>query len=589
MTKTITIVVIIIMLSFSACRNNQPSFHKTDEVLSRIESNWLDFLLTNFPGSFDAGNPPLRLPDISLRGAQFRAQKAGEFLEILKSVDYKSLSHQNRLTYDMIERQTKEIIEFPKYYYIQFDLTPYQFGFILSSTIPQYFSSINFNSSDDSALYLSRIDDLIHLVKQIETKVIEQMRREIVVPLQAFPGIRGTINNILSLGNMLAEIEPERLTKLPNSVSSKFRLDASIKIQRELKPVLNRLINMFGDDLENNESMVGLWHYPDGGSYYQYLIRLHTNLDLSPDEIHQLGIDRMATIQKEMQLIREEIGFEGTAQEFHANLKSDSSIYLNSPKEVESLYNEFINRIEPLINKYFSTLPNAPYGVKRLDKAMEAGMTYGLYQIPSADESRGLYRYNGSGLDKRSMIWAGSLIYHELIPGHHFQLALQYENQDLSNYRQRSWSTAYVEGWANYAANLAYEMGVFKTPLERYGHLLYASFTASRLVVDTGLNHLKWDLEEAKSYMLLNTFLGESEVDSELLRYSSSIPAQALAYELGYLHLLNLRNDMEAKYKESFNIKDFHEAVINSGTLSLIVLTKHVDWFLDLKYKSGNF
>ena len=207
-------------------------------------------------------------------------------------------------------------------------------------------------------------------------------------------------------------------------------------------------------------------------------------------------------------------------------------------------------------------------------------MTAGYYRAGTLGET-GYYYYNGSNLSSRSMISAGFLIYHELIPGHHFHLSLVKENSQLSVYRRGVRMNAFAEGWANYASHLALEMGMLNDPYDHYGWLLSNAFIAARLVVDTGLNHKGWSLEKASSYMLDNTFYSADQVATEVLRYSTDIQAQALSYRLGYDKILEVRETAKKQLGENFDIRKFHTAVLSKGTLTMPALEQHIQWYID--------
>jgi uncharacterized protein (DUF885 family) len=193
-------------------------------------------------------------------------------------------------------------------------------------------------------------------------------------------------------------------------------------------------------------------------------------------------------------------------------------------------------------------------------------MTYGYYNAPTAEDPVGYYNYNASNLPARSLVWAGSLIAHELLPGHHFHLAGQDENSNLQPFRRKYDITAFTEGWGEYASSLGIEMGLYETPEELYGRYLLELFLATRLVVDTGMNALGWSLQEARDYMRERVIQSDEEIASETLRYSTSIPAQALAYRLGYEKIWELRRRAEAALGESFDVREFHEIVLSDGS-----------------------
>jgi uncharacterized protein (DUF885 family) len=225
-------------------------------------------------------------------------------------------------------------------------------------------------------------------------------------------------------------------------------------------------------------------------------------------------------------------------------------------------------------------LPKAPYGVLRLALASEKGVTYGYYDMPTPADPAGYYYYNGSDLDKRSLINAEHLIYHELIPGHHLHLALQLENATVHPVRKFLEYGAFTEGWAEYAASLGEEMGLYSDPYDLYGHLVMQSFLTSRLVVDTGMNYFGMPLVEARAYMKAHTFESDVQIASETLRYSTDFYAQALGYRLGYEKFWELRHRAERALGKRFDIRDFHAAPIGAGAMSLGVLEEHIDWFI---------
>jgi uncharacterized protein (DUF885 family) len=222
-------------------------------------------------------------------------------------------------------------------------------------------------------------------------------------------------------------------------------------------------------------------------------------------------------------------------------------------------------------------VPKASYDVQRLDPHLEGSMTFGFYRPPTATDPIGHYYYNGSKLNERNLLFAAGLMCHELIPGHHFQIARQEENDSLPPFRREAFQTAFVEGWGEYAANLGFEMGVYNDPYDHYGRLLMDSMIASRLVVDTGMNALGWSRERASQFLRENTILSDAEIATETLRYAVDIPAQALAYKIGSKQMLALRRRARERLGPKFDIRQFHEWLIGSGSMPLGVLEQHID------------
>jgi uncharacterized protein (DUF885 family) len=299
-------------------------------------------------------------------------------------------------------------------------------------------------------------------------------------------------------------------------------------------------------------------------------------------------LEQVAALTEAMTEKRSELGFTGDEAAFAQHLVEAGRMHAATAEDVEATFMRHIGRIEPLVSKYFSVLPEAPYGVRRLDAASEAGQSYGYYQTPMEGEPVGLYRYNGSGLETRSQINAAPLIFHELVPGHHFHLARQKENESLPMLRREAIElTVFNEGWAEYSANLAGEMGLYDDPYDAYGHLIHQRFLAQRLVVDTGMNAFDWPLEKAREFMKANTLESDEQVATETLRYSTDMPAQALGYRLGFLKFTELRAKAESELGEAFDIRDFHEVILGAGALPMTEVEASVDRYIEREQRDG--
>ena len=530
-----------------------------------------------------AGMKVEKMADLSHAAAQRDAEKAQARLEELAKIDRKQLSHDDQLTYDMFEGQLQQTVEAEKHYWLGFNITPYTAGFTFSNLIPGVLASATFENSEEVDRYLGLLEDIGRYVEDDLARLKAQEERGVLLPKPAIPGSRQTFSSLAESISSLATVADARLTALDEAEQARLTSGIASAVDNRVTPALSALLDYLGDGyVVKAPEAVGLGQYPGGLAAYQFAIRRQTTLDLPPEEIHRRGLAYMSEIQAEMAEIREQMEFDGTQAEFHEQMRNDPRFFAESPEEVEARYMGYIQRIEPHIQDYFSVMPKASYDVKRLDPAAEPGMTFGYYQMPSPSDPVGYYRFNGSKLDERPMVWTGALIYHELIPGHHFHIALQNENEGFSPFRKTTalMYTAFTEGWANYAASLSYEMGIMEDPWDRYGWLLFNAFMANRLVVDTGMNAMGWSLEEAREYMTANTFSGADEVKTETLRYSTDMPAQALAYKLGYEKIREIRATQEKKLGDAFDIKKFHAATVGSGAMSMALLEKHVDLFM---------
>ena len=373
-----------------------------------------------------------------------------------------------------------------------------------------------------------------------------------------------------------------RLSFFDDNVRDDFTSSINKKLDAEVLPALQELIDFLNSDYKMRmPDNVGAYQYPGGEDYYNYMIEYHTNSGLTAKEIHGIGLKRVEELYEEMAQIRGQLGFEKGQQAFHEKIMRDPYFIAKTPAEVEERYMDYMDRIEPHISRLFRNQPEAPNGVRRLDEALEGAMTFGYYQVPTAENERGEYRYNGSDLKNRPMLWSGPLIYHELAPGHHFQINLNMENESIHKIRKdmRLYNSSITEGWGNYSSFLAEEIGMLDEPLDQYGWLVFQMFFYNRLVLDTGMNALGWSLEEAREFMRKYTFATETEIQTETLRYSVDMPGQALAYALGMDRLILMRNNMEKQLGDQFDIRDFHDAVLKEGAMPLNILEDHIQWF----------
>jgi uncharacterized protein (DUF885 family) len=528
------------------------------------------------------------LPDRSYNGVRQVAAQAGLLMEELNAIPRQLLSYEDILTATMLQRDLELLIEAPEHHWLYFDVSPYNGGYVMSAELVPALNNIDLAAVDGVEHYLSLFKDAERFINGLATKLKLQKQRGILLPKAAIPRIREIYSGLRDNLAELIRFVPSRLEGLSADRVRQLKEESATALQDKLYPAIDLLLATLGDDyLAQAPEAAGLYQYPGGEAYYRHLIRRETSLDLTPDQIHQMGLQAMDDIHQSMQAIRQQLGFTGTAAQFHQQLRADKRFYASSPEEVERRYKAYVDRIKPRLPDYFAQQPQAPYGLKRASPMAEMGMAAGYYRGGASGEA-GYYYYNGSNLDSRSMISAGFLIYHELIPGHHLHLSLVKENQNLSVYRRGIRANAFTEGWANYGAHLAREMGVLNDPYDQYGWLLSHAFIAVRLVVDTGLNHEGWSLDKASRYMLDNTFYSESEVATEVLRYSTDIQAQALGYKLGYDKILELRQTAKKALGEHFDLRRFHAAMLSSGTLTMPVLEQQIQRYIAEELKHIN-
>jgi uncharacterized protein (DUF885 family) len=411
----------------------------------------------------------------------------------------------------------------------------------------------------------------------------DQLYKGIILPKEMFTMVIPFLKYLLVKGDQSPLfVKDDRLSLIDESEARAFQKTIENHINTKVYPALLEYGEFIrGEYHDQAPDAVGLWQYPGGKDYYAHLVKVNTTLDLSPEEIHQIGLDEVKKIEARIEMIKESLGFEGTLAEFRKFLKTDQRFFPKTPEEIEKKLMSFVELMGARIPDYFSAVPEAPYGVKRLAAELEGSMTFGYYQMPTIQDAKGYYMYNGSKLQERSLLMAEALIYHELVPGHHFHIASQIENEKIPEFRKYFLPNAFNEGWAEYSAWLGLEMGFFEDPYSLIGRHLLDMMLATRLVVDTGMNYFGWPRTKAVQFMREHMIESETQIYTESLRYSVRTPAQALGYKLGSIKMMELRAKAENELGDKFDIKRFHQAVLGNGAMPLFLLEKHIDWFIE--------
>ncbi len=520
------------------------------------------------------------IPAPTFEQASEDAAFAGAILSRTDAIDPSSMSHDDALTASFIRHSLSVVVEAPAYHWWGFSVTPYSIGLAVTHLAQYVFGPFRFTDAGSVERYRSLVHDFATVVDLAGDKLVRQAEMGIRIPKPAIDGSRATLAGLSAAAPTQFVPAPERLVSLGDAAGA-TRDAIERLVTEEVVAAYGRAQAVLDDTyVAAAPDDVGWAQFDGGVDFYRYATRMRNTLDLDPERVFATGKEEVAKLTEGMAELRAEMGFTGTESEFHEQLRHEPSLYASTPDEVEARYLGFMARLERVLPRYFSVLPEAPYGVERLDPQLEATMTYGYYEPPTPDNAAGRYRFNASQLDQRSLLNAAAIIYHELAPGHHFHIARQRENKQLPDIRREAFGIgAFNEGWAEYAAQVAGEAGCYEDPLERYGHLSHQRFIAQRLVVDPGMNLFGWSLEEGRRYMREKTFESETQIATETLRYSTDLPAQALGYRLGHLSIAAARDRAKAKLGAAFDIRDFHEAILSQGALPLPVLDEHIDHF----------
>jgi len=397
-----------------------------------------------------------------------------------------------------------------------------------------------------------------------------------------------TISNVIDqLNTQLAQKTEESpyygpVLKFPADFSDadKARLTAEYRdiIVNGLYPANARLRDFLRDSyLPLAREKVGLSAMKGGEGLYQYMIEQTTTLPLKADDIHNLGLSEVARITSGMEAIKNEVRFKGTLPEFFEHLRSDPKFKMSSRDALTQGYYDIGKQVDATISTQFKYLPKAPLEIKPYEEFREKYEAGGSYQQGTPDGSRpGTFYFNAYDLPSRTIPGMTTLYLHEGAPGHHFQISIAQENEKLPAFMRFGGNTAYVEGWALYSETLGYEMGLFKDPYQRFGTLSDEMLRAMRLVVDTGIHSKGWTREQAIDYMLANSDMGKTDATAEVERYIA-IPSQALAYKIGALTIQRLKDKAKKELGKKFDVREFHNQVLNTGALPLTVLEKKID------------
>lgn len=358
---------------------------------------------------------------------------------------------------------------------------------------------------------------------------------------------------------------------------------AKVAIEISVIPSFKRIKTFFEDEyIPNTRETIGVSETPDGRTFYQNRINYFTTTnEYTADDIHNIGLKEVARIRAEMEKIIKEVGYKGSFSEFLTFLRTDEQFYAKTGDDLLKEARDIAKRIDAELPKYFITLPRRPYGVKKVPNAIAPKYTGGRYSGPSSETQPGFYLVNTYKLSSRPLYVLPSLTAHEAVPGHHLQGALNQELGDsIPDFRKRLYLSAYGEGWALYTEFLGNEMGIYTTPYEQFGKLTYEMWRACRLVVDTGIHDKGWSKQQVLDYMLSNTALSEHEVNTETDRYIAW-PGQAISYKIGEIKIRELRKQAETALGTDFDIRRFHEIILEQGTVTLPILEKRVNAYIE--------
>jgi uncharacterized protein (DUF885 family) len=525
-----------------------------------------------------------RLSDNSDSANTLYYEKVRYFFTRLNEINYNTLTEDDRLNFDLFKRSLELTLEGEEFKY-QYMPLGQQWGVHIG--FPQIVRVQPLNTKEEYLKYFKRL----RAFKNQVNDVIDNMRKGIALKLMP-PDfiIEQTLPQMENIYTVPAEesifykpinnestLTPEEKAELKDSLKNLVENEVYASYKKLYEFVKNEY-------LPNCRKVAGIWSLPDGKERYQNSVSYHTTLDMSAEEIHNLGLEEVIRIRKEMESLKNEIGFNGTLDEFNSYIKTDDKFYYTNKDDLLNGFRTILSRMDTKLPDLFGRLPEVKYDLFEMEEFRAKSAPAAYYYSAPEDRSRPGYFYvNTYNLPSRPKYTMTALALHEAVPGHHLQISIAQELKDLPKFRRDYSVTAFVEGWGLYAEYLGYETGMYEDLYQRYGALTFEIWRACRLVVDTGIHEKGWTRDEAYEFMRKNTPNSDPDIRSEIDRYISW-PGQALAYKIGELKLKELRKKAERELGNKFNVKDFHDNVLRNGAIPLGLLEKKIEeWITKTK------
>ena len=530
------------------------------------------------------------LGDLSLSEYDRQIGEAREYLARLEAIDESALPQDLQVDYAILESSLEDRIEASAFDQTRYILFTNRGGWFSGFASLPYRSP--FFTAADYRSYVDRLSAFAAVNRQGIERSREAVSRGLTQPCEPMEGFENRIERQLvddyTTSPFWQPFAGDRPASISEAQWEELSLAARTAIENDVLPAYKEFLGFYVEEYAPNcrTGLPGISATPGGDDYYAYRVGSFTTTDMTPDEIHQLGLSEVARIRAEMESVAASAGFD-SREAFIERLRTDPQYYMTDADEYVEYVAALAKEIDGFMPQLFGTLPRQPYTVEPIPAANAPGNTTAYYEPGSLDTgAAGIYRINTTELDQRPLWELPALGVHEAVPGHHHQIALQQE-LDIHPLRANgTFFTAFVEGWGLYSERLGIEMGLYDTPAKQMGRLSYEMWRATRLVVDTGLHSKGWSKQRAVDYMLDNTALTPGNVDAEVNRYMTW-PGQALAYKVGELKIRELRERAENALGQEFDLRAFHDAVLENGSIPLSVLEQHIDRWIAEQLAQG--
>ena len=531
-----------------------------------------------------------------LSDAAFEAELAltRQHLALLEGIDVATLDKQTRLSYQLMQKQLQEMLDDARWRLYSYPVNQ-MFG--VHSQVPALLiNQHKIDSVDDAKAYIARLNAVPELFRQLQQLLTQSAEAGIIVPKFVFPHLYSASENLLQGAPFSEQGDSTLLADFSAKVSAlplseheqKLLLDeARVALITSVGPAYRSLISFLQQLEQQAGTDDGVWRFPEGAAFYQNRLARMTTTDYSAEQIHQLGLQQVERIHSEMRQIMQQVGFAGDLAEFFVFMREAPQFYYPDTEEGRAAYlaeaTAVIDDMRTRLDELFLVKPKAEMIVKAVEPFREQTAGKAFYQRPSMDGSRpGVYYANLYRMSDMPKYQLEALAYHEGIPGHHMQLAIAQELEGIPKFRRFGGATAYIEGWGLYSELLPKEIGLYQDPYSDFGRLAMELWRAARLVVDTGIHAKKWSREQAIQYLVDNTPNPEGDAVKAIERYIV-MPGQATAYMVGMIKMLELRELARTELGERFDIREFHNVVLQNGAVPLDVLEQLVRDYIAAK------
>ncbi|MCJ9429074.1 DUF885 domain-containing protein [Kordiimonas marina] len=584
-------VVVVLMAGQAVAAASAPAGSPAERLQALFQKERATYYAEN-PGTGPRGEPrPVadHMQGVSPADQARREAENKAFLADLLAIPRDKLSAEDQLNYDLFRFMVQSRLTFFKYRTWRLPLQA-DSGF---HTWPaRMWTSVNFRTRADYEAYIRRLKDLPRYLQQNADNMKIGMKDGFTMPQVVLKGLMPTFTAMIS---KTAEESPfyGPFKKMAEGVSdadkAALRAEAKDAIMQSVNPAYTKLAAFMKDVYyPAARTSIGASELPDGKAYYDAMVKYYTTLDVTPEQVHQIGLNEVKRIRGEMEAIIKQVGFKGDFAAFLKFLRTDPRFYAKTPKELLMHASYIAKKIDGRLPMLFGKLPRQPYGIEPVPAVLAPNYTTGRYSGAPLDAPHGGYYWvNTYALNKRPLYNLPSLTLHEAVPGHHLQIALAQELKNVPEFRLDIYPHAFGEGWGLYSEKLGIELGIYETPYENFGRLSYEMWRACRLVIDTGIHAMGWSRERAIKLLADNSALSLHNVRTEVDRYIAW-PGQALAYKMGELKIIELRKRAAKALGDKFDVRAFHDEVLSAGGVPLYILEDRVDhWIAAQKNSKG--